>query len=64
MKTTTKTNAAHLDGAECPICSGWNCTPASPHLAWVKGTPQNALIVADRAAMAAFQAARAAKAVA
>ncbi len=33
-----------LDGHECPVCRGWNCTPASPHLAWIKGTTQNALV--------------------
>ncbi len=33
-----------LEGPECPVCRGWNCTPESPHAAWVKGTPQNELV--------------------
>ncbi len=36
-----------LDGPECPICRGWNCTVQNPHAAWIKGTPQNTLIRAD-----------------
>jgi hypothetical protein len=30
-----------LDGSECPVCRGWNCTQANPHLAWIRGTHQN-----------------------
>jgi hypothetical protein len=37
-----------LDGAECPVCRGWNCSKENPHFAWILGSPQNALIAKDR----------------
>jgi hypothetical protein len=50
-----------LDGPECPICRGWNCTKESPHTAWILGTTPNALVRADRAAHAKFVAEREAR---
>ncbi len=44
-----------LDGDECPICRGWNCTRENPHFAWVLGAPANALARARRAETEAFR---------